>query len=236
MDIEEILGIEEITALAYFIPDYKSNTDLSSIKSEIESAYLRPVSIESEDSYFITGGPIPVRNDEDESSLDSVIEELKELNIDVLRQIGLSEATIRYILRMKIKPSRIRINRQSKIILDDYSGMEIKLDDKTKALYFLYLRHQEGIAIKDLLDYQNEVLDLYQSISGRDDPEAMKLTIYNLCNPYQNNANISLSRIKKAFCEAMTQQIASRYYVDGERGGLRSISIDRALVTWETIR
>jgi len=182
-------------------------------------------------------GSIPSMGSGEEYQIEQLIEELQELNEEKLMAIGLSESALRFILGHVIpKMSRIRITRHSKIILDDYSGREIKMDDKTKALYFLYLRHPEGLAIKDLQDFKNELLDLYQSISGRDDPDAMRQTIDNLCDPFQNNANISLSRIKKAFCEAIAGQIASNYYVEGERGGVRMISLDRSLVTWEAIR
>lgn len=247
MDINQILRFEEVAALAYFIPDYRKNPELSLIDFEIEAKTSCEIPIEADCKSCARPslherctqgiiGAFPAADEDDESSLDRVLEELKDMNVDILRGIGLSEATVRYILNLKVKPSRIRITRQSGIILDDYDGLEIRLDDKTKALYFLFLRHPEGIAIKDLPDHVNEVMDLYQSISGRDDPEAMRKTVVNLCDPFQNNANISLSRIKKAFCEAFSQSIASKYYVDGDRGGLRSISLSRDLVIWETIR
>jgi len=171
------------------------------------------------------------------NSLESLILELREVNEAKLRELGLSEEALRFLMGKVIpKVSRLRITKHSRIILEDYDCMEIKLDDKTKALYFLFLRHPEGIAIKDLPEHINELLDLYQSISGRDNPEAMRKTIENLADPFQNNANISLSRIKKAFCEAFSQSLACKYYVEGERGGLRSVSLSRDQIIWETIR
>lgn len=174
---------------------------------------------------------------DEESSIDRLLEELREANEDKLRELGLSEQTLRFLLGYaNPKYSHVRVCRDASIILEDYGNREIKMDDKTKALYFLFLRHPEGLSIKDLPEHTEELLDLYQSISGRDDPSAMRKTIENLCDPFQNNANISLSRIKKAFCEAFSPLVARQYYVDGERGGLRSVSLDRKLVTWETIR
>lgn len=174
---------------------------------------------------------------DEESNINILLEELREANEDKLRELGLSEQTLRFLLGYaKPKYSRMKVCRNASIILEDYGSREIKMDDKTKALYFLFLRHPEGLSIKDLPEHIEELLDLYQSISGRDDPQAMRKTIENLCDPFQNNANISLSRIKKAFCEAFSLLVARHYYVDGERGGLRSISLDRKLVSWETIR
>lgn len=182
------------------------------------------------------GGADESRTDE-EFSIELLLDELREANEDKLRELGLSEQALRFLLGYaNPKYSRVKVCRNASIILEDYGGREIKMDDKTKALYFLFLRHPEGLCIKDLPQHIEELLDLYQSISGRDNPQAMRKTIENLCDPFQNNANISLSRIKKAFCEAFTPLVAKQYYVDGERGGLRSISLDRKLVTWETIR
>lgn len=184
---------------------------------------------------FPTYGSAESRDEEYDINL--LLEELSEANEDKLRSLGLSEQALRFLLGYaNPKYSRVSIKRNAAIILEDYGGREIKLDDKTKALYFLFLRHTEGLSIKDLPQHTEELLDLYQSISGRDDPAAMRKTIENLCDPFQNNANISLSRIKKAFCEAFTPLLAKQYYVDGERGGLRSIAIERSLVNWETIR
>lgn len=171
----------------------------------------------------------------EESDTERLVRELASLNEEKLRSIGLSEETLRFILGQNFVVSRMRITRHSEILLEDYDNREIRLDTKTKALYFLYLRHPEGIAIKDLQDHVNELLDLYQSISGRDDPDAMRKTIDDLVSPYGNDINVSLSRIKRAFID-FCPLIAQNYYVVGERGGLRRIILDRDLLTWETIR
>ena len=172
------------------------------------------------------------------ATADTLIRELQNMREEDLRKLGLSVASLRFLLRLKAMPapSKMRITRHAKIILEDFNNREIKLDDKTKALYFLFLRHPEGISIKCLPDHIEELLDIYQSFSGRDDKMAMRKTIENLADPFQNNANISLSRIKKAFCEAFDMQIAKYYFVDGERGGCRKVALDRKLVIWETIR
>lgn len=253
MNIEDLLDIDELSALAYFVPDFRGNPELETVFSEIESVLSRPTFIGAppcgcmEDAvegscsdYAPPTGECPsiygnaVRDEE--KSADEVLRELGQMNEDILRGIGLSESAIRYILSLNVKPSRMRITRHSGIILDDYDTQEIRLDDKTKALYFLFLRHPEGIAIKQLPEHTGELMDLYQSISGRDDPEAMRKTIEDLVDPFQNFVNISLSRIKRAFGESFCRQIAQNYYITGNRGDKRKITLDRSLVTWETIR
>ena len=182
-------------------------------------------------------GSPPIPEEDETDALESIIERLKAIKQEELLRLGFDERMLRF-LAGKAEPtySRLHITRSARIILEDYGGREIKLDDKTKALYFLYLRHPEGLSIKDLPEHMEEVLDLYQSISGRDDPEAMRSTIENLCNPFENNANISLSRIKKAFIEAFNESLAKAYYVAGRKGEARTIALDRSLVIWDTIR
>jgi len=253
MNIEDLLDIDELAAITYFVPDFRENPDVGTILSEIESAASRPAFIGAapcecmenmvKESCFESAPICPecpiewgTEHRDEETEADNVLRELGEMNEDFLRDIGLSESSIQYILSLKIKPSRMTITRHSRIILDDYGKQEIRLDDKTKALYFLFLRHPEGIAIKQLPEYLNELMDLYQSISGRDDPQAMQKTISDLVDPYQNFVNISLSRIKRAFGESFRRQIAEKYFVSGERGGVRKVALDRNLITWETIR
>lgn len=211
------------------------------LKPEYEMCECEPKMRESPRKFFhgnIFGCEVGAAKSPDESyDIENLISELCGKKKAQLRDIGLSEAALRFLMGCKIpKLSRIAITRRGEILLEDYGRAEIKMDDKTKALYFLYLRHPEGIAIKELPRHRQELMDLYQSISGRDDKSAMKRTVENLSDPYQNDANISLSRIKKAFCEIICDSVAKNYYVAGIRGGERKVVLDRSLITWETIR
>jgi len=214
-----------------------SESDNASRSLEDQVFYMTCETIESRCSLlsFETSNQSDV-NYSEEINIEMFIEELRQLNTEELRRIGLSESALRFLMGLKPIPSHITINRHAKIILNDYNEMEIKLDDKTKTLYFLYLRHPEGIAIKNLPDHIDELMDLYQSVSGRDNLDTMRSTIVNLTDPFQNNANISLSRIKRAFCEVLSPTLAQNYYISGERGEARKILLDRNLVNWETIR
>lgn len=255
MNLDGILEPEALEALEFFIPDLRLNPLPEHIVMEMRDAAERARDFRfaspscprmdmdclaadrlEEEMCSMEICALPDSLDEDEATAERVLSELGEMNEETLRGIGLSEAAIQYILHLKVRPSRMRITRRSRIILEDYDNYEVRLDDKTKALYFLFLRHPEGIAIKQLPEHVNELMDLYQSISGRDDPEAMRRTITDLADPFQNFVNISLSRIKRAFGEPFCRQVAQNYYVTGERGRERRIALDRSLVTWEAIR
>ena len=48
--------------------------------------------------------------------------------------------------------------------------IRVKLPNISKALYFLYLRHPEGLRFKDISGHKDELLHLYGGITGRDGP------------------------------------------------------------------
>lgn len=150
------------------------------------------------------------------------------------RKFGITVDDLQEILGYRIKLSHLSISRAGRITLPDWDGCpEVKMDDLTKALYFLYLRHPEGIELKRVVDYSNELLGIYRNITGRDDPEAIRKTIEDFVEPYSNARNVSVSRIKTAFKNIVGDRIAKSYYIDGYYAGPRKVSLDRDLVIWE---
>ncbi len=150
------------------------------------------------------------------------------------RRFNITVEDLQEILGYRIKLSRLFISRAGKITLPDWDGCpEVKMDDLTKALYFLYLRHPKGIALKNVCDYSRELLNIYRNITGRDDPEAIRKTIEDFVEPYSNARNVSVSRIKTAFKNIVGDRIAKSYYIDGYYAGPRKVSLDRDLVIWK---
>lgn len=157
------------------------------------------------------------------------------VDIDRLRAAGVPDYVISMIVDNQEELSRVRITRSSRIVLPDYR-IEIKMPPLDKALYFLYLRHPEGIRFKELSDHRNELMDLYASITGREDIEGICASIDSLTDPLSNSVNEKCSRIKRAFCKAFSPELAKSYYIDGKSGEPKSIALDRDLVTWETLK
>lgn len=172
----------------------------------------------------------------EEYDSEKVIAELARKTADDLRAIGLSDEAIEYILNSNYKLSRLHVNRHGKIFLTDYGNEEVKLYPKEKALFFLFLRHPEGINQKDLADHRRELLDLYLSVCKSSDMEAARQTVERLVNPFCNEANSSITKIKEAFVRLHRDAVSRNYYITGKRGEQRSITLDRDLVTWETLR
>ncbi len=149
------------------------------------------------------------------------------------RKFGVTIEDLEIILGFKVKLSPLHITRAGKIILTDFEGKEVKMDDLTKAVYFFFLQHPEGARLKELQDHEKEILGYYSGITGRDDIMKIRKSVHNLLDPFGNGLNISISRIKKAFKDIVGDRIAKYYYVDGRYAEPRKVAINRDLVIWE---
>lgn len=81
----------------------------------------------------------------------------------------------------------------------------------------LYLKHPEGIRYKELSDYQWELEKIYSSITGRDDLDSIRKSVADLCDPLNNSINEKVSKVKKAFRDAVDDRVARFYYIDGKK-------------------
>ena len=148
------------------------------------------------------------------------------------REFGITIEDLQVLLGYQVKLSRLNITTSNRIFLIDFDNREVKMDDLTKALYFFFLRHPEGARLKELQDHEPEILRIYSGITGRDDPDKIRESVHNLLDPFANNLNVSLSRIKKAFRDVVGDRIARFYYISGTPAQPRTLPLDRDLVLW----
>ena len=149
------------------------------------------------------------------------------------KKYGVSMAELESVLSYDVKVSRLRITKRREVILEDFDGREVRMDDLSKSVFFLYLRHPEGIRFKDLPDYRSELEHIYMSITGRGELDDIRRSIDALVNPLSNSINEKVSRIKKAFIDVVDDRVARSYYVDGGRGEAKRIALDRSKVIWD---
>ena len=135
--------------------------------------------------------------------------------------------------RITRTPSRIQVAGFMKLIyLTDFGNLGVRLNPKERALYLLYLNHSEGISIPELCDHYNELLAIYQRLSGRESQENIRRAIDSLVNPLENDISINLSRIRKKFKDAVGEDLLPFYDITGEHGERKFIKLDRELVTY----
>ncbi len=158
------------------------------------------------------------------------------------RQLGIYEEVIRealealahdsnILLDNKIKISRLVIDSNYRIFLPDYGSMEIKMTTLPKSLFILFLRHPKGIVLKQLSDYETELMKIYQIISNRENISDMTDSIKRICTPLNSSVNEKLSRIREAFVRNISEKYAEYYYVSGGRGEKKQIKLDRELMS-----
>jgi hypothetical protein len=138
-------------------------------------------------------------------------------------------------------PSRLTIGRGGRIFLKDYENIEIRMPSMEKALYILFLRYPEGLFLSELKNYHTELVDIYVKISFRGVLHDMKERINKLINNEDDNKSkeksegydqisVKLSRIKKAFTDAIGSSLADQYIIQGANAEKKLIKLDREMV------
>ena len=128
--------------------------------------------------------------------------------------------------------SPLHVNSNLDIVLPNYNEKVVDLYPQAKTVYFLMLRHPEGIVLKNMSDYADEMQMIYDLIKpGRDDDKARKV-VESLCDPTSGRMQQVISRVRKAFDSVIyNNDIASNYYIDGERGKPYRIALPADQIT-----
>ena len=151
-----------------------------------------------------------------------------------LRELGIPLTLLENILHQNDKLSKLVITKKHEIILPDYNNMVIKMEPLVKAIFFLFLKHPEGIIFKHLPDYRQELIDIYKNLRPLGMSDRALQSIEDVTNPFLNSINEKCARIRAAFINKFDEHLAKNYYVTGERGEAKKISLSRDLVEWET--
>lgn len=160
---------------------------------------------------------------------------LEDMNVLVqkLRAKGINEWTFRGLFKMEAQLSRLVITKNYQILLPEYNDIEVKMEPLVKAVYFLFLKHPEGIVFKELTDYREELLDIYKGLKPYGLNKRTMQSIEDVTNPLLNSINEKCARIRSAFTKKFDEGLAKNYYVTGERGEAKKITLPRNMVVWE---
>ena len=163
-----------------------------------------------------------------DSEVHKLSEEIKE-KVKKLRLYGMSEIAIKALFQKEQKLSRLVITDDYRIVLPDYGDMEIKMEPLPKAVYFLYLRHPEGLMFKELPGYRDEFMEIYKRLTNRRDAVALR-SAERVLNPMDNSINEKCSRIREAFISRFDDTLARKYYITSYYQLKKRIELDRELV------
>lgn len=167
---------------------------------------------------------------------------LKEISerVDLLQRKGVSSRVIyECVTASGTYESPIEITDDYRLFLTEFNNKEVVMTPLVKAVFFLFLRHPEGILFKELSDYRDELALIYDSVKNRrplperihplrkHDPSIVALT-----DPLNNSINEKCTRIKEAFLLQVHDYIACHYYITGKRGEPKCITLSRENVRW----
>ena len=127
--------------------------------------------------------------------------------------------------------SKMEIDYQNKIQLP-YFKREVELSHLTKSIYFLFLKHPEGINLKELGNYKKELLTIYNSVSNQLDYDKMAKSIDDVINLETKAIYTHLSRIKSAFYKIMDASFAKYYIVSGSGVEDRKVLFETKDIIW----
>ncbi len=167
------------------------------------------------------------------SDILSMLDEAKSI-VEKLRKSGVEEYVLEQMILGEQKLSHLHITKDYRIFLTDYDNTEITMGPLPKTVFLFFLRHEEGVRFKYLVDYKEELKDLYHDIVKDFYSESSAtLSIDNLTNPTNNSINENCSRIRKAFISKFNERLAQNYFIVGDRTEAKRITLPRNLVVWD---
>jgi hypothetical protein len=131
------------------------------------------------------------------------------------------------------EPARLYIDRHYTIWLDSPQGRELTLRPLVKALFILFLKHPEGILLKERYRYAAELEAIYDVISPNTSKEDRQKRIRRLVDATDNSFSEKASVLNATLDRVLPQGIVSDYKIRGINGHPRRISLDPLLVIWE---
>ena len=129
----------------------------------------------------------------------------------------------------------LQITSDYRILIPECGNAEIELDPKSKALYFLFLRHKEGLLRSDLCNFKDELAELLMAILDTEELSTpKKKAIDNLISKTKSKSfDDSCNIIKREFLKVFDESTAAYYYIYGEKGHVRGIRLPRVYLKVE---
>lgn len=125
-------------------------------------------------------------------------------------------------------PTKVRITQGLRV----YIGKEeLKIRPMAKAVLILFLKHPEGIQLKCIADYREELAGYYRRVSRSQNREVIEQSIDRIMDCFSNHLNVNIARINAAM-ETVVENVIP-YRIEGAAGEAKNILLDRSLVIWE---
>ena len=138
----------------------------------------------------------------------------------------------KFVINKDSRLSPLVVNNDMKIVLPNYNEVEVEMPAMCRAIYILFLKHPEGIALRNIGDHRAELENIYSIVMPGRSEEKAKEAIDNLVNPMSNTLNEYISKIKRCFKSCIIdEKLANNYCITGKRGEPYGIALDPSLIT-----
>lgn len=128
--------------------------------------------------------------------------------------------------------SPLVVNKDMKIVLPYYNEVEVKMPAMCRAIYILFLKHPEGIALRNIGDHRAELENIYSIVMPGRSEERAREAIDNLVNLMSNTLNEYISKIKRCFKTCIIDdELADKYCITGKKTEPYKIALDPSLIT-----
>ena len=131
-------------------------------------------------------------------------------------------------------PVNLFIDKKFTIRVDDKNAPALPLRPLVKALFILFLRHPEGILLKEREQYRQEMEEIYSTISPNTAPEKVRARIGRLMDPQDNSFSEKASVLNARLEELMPAGSADEFKIQGYNGHPRRIPVSPLLIHWES--
>ena len=166
-------------------------------------------------------------NGADQSDCSQLLEEVRE-KVRRLKSYGMKAKDISSAIQDVQELPELQITSDYRLLLGDMG--EINMEPLLKAVYLLFLNHPEGIRFKDLPDYRKELTRLYDKLKPWGLTDRALQSIEDVTNPLLNSINEKCAKIRRIFLKYLDDDTATYFYITGERGGKKRITLPREMV------
>ena len=130
-------------------------------------------------------------------------------------------------------PVELFIDKRYIIRMGDPNGPMLQLRPLVKTLFILFLRHPEGILLKQRDSFRAELEEIYSTINPNTFREDVKARIARLVDLEDNSFSEKASVLNARLEELLPEGIAGDYQIQGYNGCPRKIALNPLRVHWE---
>ena len=150
-----------------------------------------------------------------------------------LKAYGVDDSEIEAaIYNIELLP-KIVITKDYKIQLKSNKTINVQMEPLLRSVYLLFLMHPEGITLKCLSDYKDDLTQIYLKMRTKGLTARAMRSIEDVTNPTLNSINEKCTKINIVFKDLLPHGLDKFYTISGKRGEPKAISLPNDHVIWE---